>query len=230
MRLSRYRGTRASLATRRRIALNKRTSNSEINSSSSLLNKNNTTSKTSTSTNSKNTTNKITNELIETRSKKLTESADKVLNFQQNYKGEASKKRASYEDEIKQFVTDFNSLYMTFKNDSSYTAQRNLNKLKSNVALNQSKLAKLGITQTTNGALSLNERTLKNAAEKDLDNVFGTSYGFAAKVKANSKAFEASVAATIAADKAQASTNYDSKGTTTDNTAGKTGTSLNLGA
>jgi hypothetical protein len=89
--------------------------------------------------------------------------------------------------EINSFIKDYNSLIDTMSNTDEAVNNLYLKQLKSFASENKTAFKELGITQKSDGALTIDQKTLKAAETVKLQKVFGSKNSFVQKVSEKSK-------------------------------------------
>lgn len=87
------------------------------------------------------------------------------------------------EEEIADFIDDYNALMKTLSKESGSANNAYFKQLKNYFQSSKSALAEMGITQESDGTLSLNKETLKAADIETVQKVFAGKGSFAEKVK-----------------------------------------------
>lgn len=124
-------------------------------------------------------------------------------------------------DEINNFVNDYNTMVERMGQVEDTTQIWYLRELSSYVKENRTKLSALGITQTSNGTLKVNQDKLKEADVERMKQVFGEKGSFADKTSKLAESI--GTAAGVGASKALnsgylGSSNYNRYGTGNENT------------
>lgn len=96
---------------------------------------------------------------------------------------ERAKYKEQAEEEITKFIDDYNTLMNTLTKESSATNNAYFKQLKNYFQSAKSTLAEMGITQNSDGTLSLDKEILKTADIAVGQKVFGGEDSFAGKVK-----------------------------------------------
>ncbi len=96
---------------------------------------------------------------------------------------ERAKYKEQAEEEITEFIDDYNTLMNTLSKESSAANNAYFKQLKNYFQSAKSTLAEMGITQNSDGTLSLDKETLKKADISIGQKVFGGEDSFAGKVK-----------------------------------------------
>lgn len=123
-------------------------------------------------------------------------------------------------EEINSFIEDYNTMVSKMNRIGGTINNLYANHLKKYVEQERLELKELGITQSSNGTLSVNQKTLKSADIKKLQKVFGTKEGFVDKVAERSKSVEVHAESNITTLKKRnyiSSSNYNRYGSSYDN-------------
>lgn len=120
-------------------------------------------------------------ESIKERTGKLLTAFDK--NREELTEEDAVKFRKEIEEEISGYTDDYNTLIKMLTNEGGNANETYLQQLKDYFQSSKDALAEAGITQASNGILTLDENLLKEADLQTLEKIFGKENSFAGRVK-----------------------------------------------
>lgn len=124
---------------------------------------------------------------------------------------ELSQNKDNLLKEINSFVGDYNTMVTKMSTTGGISNNLYLKQIKNFATQNQAAFKEIGITQKSNGTLSVNQKTMKAADTEDLQKVFGAKDSFAAKVSTKSETVESNAKTTLASLK-NYTTNYNKYG------------------
>jgi hypothetical protein len=114
--------------------------------------------------------------------------------------------------EINSFITDYNSLIDTMGDTNETVNNLYLKQLKGLASEHKAALKELGITQKSDGTLTVDQKTLKSADVTKLQKVFGSKDSFTEKVFEKSKDVEDNADINLASLNKSYAHYYDSSG------------------
>lgn len=156
------------------LAVNKNTSR-RSSSTKSVLNTRQSSKTSSTQTNYQNMKNSAGE--VQSSVSKLTDTGTNSIFA----KAEESGDNTLITKQIKEFVKDYNSMVSSLKTSGSRVDTSYLNQLNAYAVMNRNALQATGVTQRSDGTLSVDESTLNAASLEQLRSAWGSSTGFAAK-------------------------------------------------
>ncbi|MDE5933144.1 MAG: hypothetical protein K2H40_11805 [Lachnospiraceae bacterium] len=99
-------------------------------------------------------------------------------------KARESGSTAGIVNQVKDFVNKYNGMVRSLKSSGSRVDNSYLNQLNANAKMCRSALQATGVTQNSDGTLSINSKTLGAASVDQLEKAWGSSTSFAAKTGA----------------------------------------------
>lgn len=96
-------------------------------------------------------------------------------------KAKESGSTAGIVNHVKDFVNKYNGMVRSLRSSGSRVDNSYLNQLNANAKMCRSALQATGVTQNSDGTLSINNKTLSAASVDQLEKAWGTSTSFAAK-------------------------------------------------
>ena len=146
-------------------------------------------------------------------SKNIDNSAKQTADCSTLTEAELSENKDNVFKEINSFVEDYNTLVSKMSTTGGMLNNLYLRQIKSYATQNRSSFKEIGITQKSNGTLSVNQKNMKAADTAGLQKVFGVKDCFAAKVSVKSESVESNANTTLTSlKKNYTTTNYNKYG------------------
>ena len=149
-------------------------------------------------------------------------SSKKTSDSSQSTEAELTQVKDKVLKEIDSFVEDYNTMVDKMSTIGGTFNNLYLKQMKGYATENQSTFKKIGITQNSDGTLSVNQKSMKAADVNDIKNLCCGKDSFAAKVSAKSKIVESNASAAIATLNKSYTSSYDKYGYLSGNTSGST--------